>query len=138
MIYNIGLFAIWLLFVGDITTPHLIIGILLVLVVRIATNYMNINISCHFPWLIKEILFSTIAVVKIIWSPKMSINPVFEHITTMQQTGAGMVLYANSITLTPGTYTVDIEGRKLFVHSLVKQDSWPQQMDLKIMETIKC
>ena len=85
----------------------------------------------------KEVWFSAIAVVKIIWDPKLPTNPSFENISTIQQTNAGKVLYANSITLTPGTYTVDL-GDKLLVHSLVKQDAWSDMMDAKIMEAIKC
>ena len=146
MLYNLSLFAIWILLIGDTTTPHIIIGAALVVAIRIAMHYMDIRISRPFntriilyiPWLIKEIWCSAIAVVKIIWSPKIHINPAFEHISTIQQTNAGKVLYANSITLTPGTYTIDIGQDTLFVHSLVKQKQWSDQMDNKIMEAIKC
>ena len=146
MLYNLSLFAIWILLIGGTTTTHLIVGAGLVLAIRFAMYYMDIRASRPFntkillyiPWLIKEIWCSAIAVVQIIWSPKIQINPEFECISTIQQTNAGKVLYANSITLTPGTYTIDIGQDTLLVHSLVKQKQWSSRMDDKIMEAIKC
>ena len=144
MIYNLILFASWLLLVQDTSMHFLIIGVALVLVVRISAYCIgvsmpfNLGIILYIPWLLKEIWLSAISVVKVIWSPKMSINPVFERITTMQQTEAGRVLYANSITLTPGTYTVDLGQDCLLVHSLVKQKVWPLEMDKRIAGAVKC
>ena len=141
---NIILFFTWLLLAQDISVHSLIVGAIIVLVVRIGAYYMHImsplnpGIILYIPWLLKEIWISAISVVKIIWSPKMLINPVFEYITTIQQTEGGMVLYANSITLTPGTYTVDLGQDKLLVHSLVKQNTWSVDMDKRVAEVLKC
>ena len=141
---NIILLFTWLLLVQDISTHSLIVGAIIVLVVRIGAYYMNImppfnsGIILYIPWLLKEIWLSAISVVKIIWSSKMPVNPGFEYITTIQQTEGGMVLYANSITLTPGTYTVDLGQDKLLVHSLVKQDIWSLEMDKRVAEAVKC
>lgn len=144
MIYNVTLFLTWLLLVQDTSMHSLIMGAIIVLVVRVGTYYLNIRapfnlgIILYIPWLLKEIWLSAISVVKVIWNPKMSINPVIERITTSQQTEAGRVLYANSITLTPGTYTLDIGQDFLLVHSLVKQDLWSLEMDKRIAEVVKC
>jgi len=124
----------------------MIIATIIVFIVRVITNRMNIALSSAFnwkiliyiPWLLKEIWLSAISVIKIIWNPRIEINPVFEYINTIQTTNAGMVLYANSITLTPGTYTLDLGERTILVHSLVKQNIWPVEMDKRIAETIKC
>lgn len=146
MVYNITFFIIWLLLSQDISMHSMIVGAIIVFLVRIVANKMNIALSSIFnwkiilyiPWLLKEIWLSAISVVKIIWNPKMKIDPAFELINTIQKTNAGMVLYANSITLTPGTYTVDLGESTLLVHSLVKQNIWPVEMDKRIAETIKC
>jgi multicomponent Na+:H+ antiporter subunit E len=146
MLYNISLFAIWILLIGDTTIDHMTIGALLVLVTRVTMYYMNVRIANPFniqiifyiPWLIKELWCSAMTVVKIIWGAKIQINSSFEYISTLQKTTVGKVLYAHSITLTPGTYTLDIGDDLLLVHSLVKQKEWSSVMDNKIMEAVKC
>jgi len=144
MIKSIVLFLIWLLCVQDVSIHSLVIGVIIVLLVRFCAYYTNINspfnlgIITYIPWLLKEIWVSALSVTKVIWSPKMPINAVFERIITIQQTDAGRVLYANSITLTPGTYTVNLGQEGLLVHSLVKQDIWPVEMDNRISKVVKC
>ena len=77
---------------------------------------------------------SAIAVVKVVWNPSLPIRPGFDNIKTNLKTDASRVLYANSITLTPGTYTVDLEDDGLLVHSLVRQSKWPQEMEKRVGE----
>jgi multicomponent Na+:H+ antiporter subunit E len=45
---------------------------------------------------------------------------VLIRVTSTQQTGMGRVIYGNSITLTPGTITVDMEGDQVIVHALTQ------------------
>lgn len=72
----------------------------------------------YYLWLIKEIIRSSIDIMKIIWSPKIIINPSFEWIDVNTTTAQVLVLYGNSITLTPGTATVDTKDGMLLVHGL--------------------
>lgn len=145
MLYNISLFWIWLLMLGEISIFSTILGAGIVILVLITSYYMKLRnpvlfngkINIYILWLVKEIWCSAIAVVKVIWSPKMNINAGFEEIRTVQSTEWGKVLYANSITLTPGTFTLNIEDDRLLVHSLIKQDIWSDEMDNKIIKTIK-
>jgi len=73
----------------------------------------------YFFWLIKEILKSSFEVIKIIWRRKLNIDPIFEWIDS-QTTEFGIILHANSITLTPGTVTLDIKNGMILVHALNK------------------
>lgn len=73
----------------------------------------------YFLWLIKEILKSSFEVIKIIWCRKLNIDPIFEWIDS-QTTEFGIILHANSITLTPGTVTLDIKNDMILVHALNK------------------
>ncbi len=50
--------------------------------------------------------------------PQMPIKPQIVEIEVDLETDVAKVLLANSITLTPGTVTVDIEGNKFIVHAL--------------------
>ena len=54
-------------------------------------------------------------------SPSLPISPRLFVLRAGQGTDLGQVIYANSITLTPGTVTVEIENRELVVHALTEE-----------------
>ena len=83
--------------------------------------HLTAKIPGYILWLVKEIILSNLQVVKHIWLGNSSISPSFATITASQQSDIGKVIYANSITLTPGTVTVEMEGDKFLVHSLIGQ-----------------
>ena len=90
-------------------------------------------------WLIAEIIKSSISVSKIAWRRNISIYPLLEPIISVQNTELGVVIYANSITLTPGTVTLSTEDNKLLVHALdikFMRDLQDGTMDRKIEEII--
>lgn len=70
--------------------------------------------------LLKEIVIANIEVAKTVLSPKMNISPCMVSITTKLKTDFYKTLLANSITLTPGTITVALEGNTLTIHCLKK------------------
>ena len=65
------------------------------------------------------IVKSAWAVAKIIINPKLPISPTITVVRASQRTSVGVVSYANSITLTPGTITTGVKGNLLTVHALV-------------------
>jgi len=69
----------------------------------------------RFLW---EMVKANIHVAYLVVHPKVPINPGIVKIKTGLTKDAGMTVLANSITLTPGTLTVDInpEKRELYVH----------------------
>jgi multicomponent Na+:H+ antiporter subunit E len=73
----------------------------------------------YFPWLVVEIAKSAWAVTKVILHPRLPISPTMTIVRASQRTRVGVVTYANSITLTPGTITVGVDGNELTVHALV-------------------
>ncbi|NNJ74146.1 MAG: hypothetical protein HKP56_03220 [Anderseniella sp.] len=78
------------------------------------------QLATYWPWLLLEIAKSNIDVARIILSGKMNIDPVMIRLKAGQTTEMGQVIYGNSITLTPGTITVDIEDGQLLVHALTQ------------------
>jgi multicomponent Na+:H+ antiporter subunit E len=74
----------------------------------------------YIPWLIWQIVLSSIAVLKLVWQPKMDIQPQMVVIKHDLRTAYGVATYMNSITLTPGTVTVDIGKDELLVHCITK------------------
>ena len=74
----------------------------------------------YFPWLFREITKSAWSVTKIILQPRLPISPTMTVVRASQRTTVGIATYANSITLTPGTITVGVDGNELTVHALVR------------------
>ena len=69
-------------------------------------------------WLLVEILKADWAVTRIILSPDMALSQRLLRVPATTRTDLGKVVYANSITLTPGTVTVETEGDTFIVHAL--------------------
>ena len=70
-------------------------------------------------YLLMEIIKSSITVSKIIWFPRMKINPSAKWIEGYNAMLPNAI-YGNSITLTPGTVTIAISNDKLLIHALNK------------------
>lgn len=71
--------------------------------------------------LVKEIVKANYAVMKMILSSRYEIEPVIVKFKTNLKTTPARILLANSITLTPGTITVSLEGDEYVVHCLDKE-----------------
>ena len=63
-----------------------------------------------------EILKANFDVARRVISPKIPINPGIVTVKTKLKTAMGRMILANSITLTPGTLTVDIDEDTLYIH----------------------
>ena len=99
--------------------------------------HLTLKIPAYYTWLIKEIIRSNLVVVKHIWLGNKSISPVFATITASQKTEIGKVIYANSITLTPGTVSVNLEGDRIMVHALLQEsikDLESGEMDRRVVQ----
>ena len=78
------------------------------------------RLPVYLAWLVLEIIKSNLATAKLILFG--NIDPELFTVTASQKTAAGLATYANSITLTPGTVTVDIDEdlpkEQFLVHAL--------------------
>ena len=74
----------------------------------------------YWPWLVKEIAVASVAVTRIIMNPRLPISPRLIRAPSGPRSTVGIATYANSITLTPGTITVEIDRRRgeFVVHAL--------------------
>ena len=103
-------------------------------------NHFKIESVSYFFWLLREIWNSACGVVQIASRRYMMIEPVMEPIKSVQKTDMGIVLYANSITLTPGTVTLSVEDKALLVHALdvsFMDDLKAGEMDRRISKIMK-
>lgn len=72
----------------------------------------------YWPWLAKEIVKSGWDVTRRILDPRLPISPTLVEFKPMQHSAMGLVIHANSITLTPGTISVEVEPGRFMVHAL--------------------
>lgn len=127
------LFATWLLLSGH-TEPFLIIVgavscLVCVVIVRRMDNADLEDIRIRFSprivgywlWLAREIVKANVDVASRVLSPRLPISPTLIRVEASQKTPLYQAMFANSITLTPGTVTVDLEDGMLLVHALNKE-----------------
>jgi multicomponent Na+:H+ antiporter subunit E len=91
----------------------------------------------YWPWLFREVVKANWTVTKIILDPRLPISPTLIHMKLAQRTEAGQVIYANSITLTPGTVTTSLRGGMIQVHALTReaaQDLQAGEMSRRVLE----
>lgn len=74
----------------------------------------------YWPWLVKEIVLSALRVSRIILDPRLPISPTVLRFKPSQTTAPGLVTHANSITLTPGTITLEASHDVFVVHGLTR------------------
>ncbi len=75
----------------------------------------------YLPWLGVEIVKANIDVAKRVVQPVPDISPELFETPASQKTDLGQVIYANSITLTPGTVSVDLDPGVIRVHALSRE-----------------
>lgn len=154
-VLTIGLVVFWLLLSGFWDKPLiLMLGLASVvlsayLAMRIERVYslhsvtkIIFKVPLYGGWLLWEIIKTNIDVVKCIWMPKRyPISPTLNKVPMTQTTRLGKTIYANSITLTPGTVSVRLEpGEQLLVHALTADsmdDLKDGVMDAKVTDLEK-
>jgi multicomponent Na+:H+ antiporter subunit E len=126
-----GLIALWLLMSG-IYKPLMIafglasvLGVLAIIKRMDKADEAGLEIRLHpvrsaryFVWLMVEIAKANWAVTKIVLSPKMAMRQHLFLVPYTQKTDLAQVIFANSITLTPGTISVETEDNDFLVHAL--------------------
>ena len=125
-------FAFWLLMSG-IYTPFLVLaGLGCALAVTALAVRMEVidregqplhlvpAALAYWPWLALEILKSGWSVARIILDPRLPISPALARFRPSQESALGLVTHANSITLTPGTVTIEARPGEFLVHALTR------------------
>jgi len=125
---------LWIIFNGKVTVEILLFGIVICAVLqRFAkrslsydpqkTNMPKFPIGFavkYYIILIWEIIKANIQVLRIVWSPNIEVQPQVVSFQTDLQETPSRVLLANSITLTPGTITIQLNEGEYVVHALDK------------------
>ena len=69
-------------------------------------------------WLLQEVIKSSLEVARVVLSPSMPIQPELVQLETSETSDSGKVILGNSITLSPGTVTINVDDDRLLVHCL--------------------
>ncbi|MFQ5955945.1 MAG: Na+/H+ antiporter subunit E [Kiloniellales bacterium] len=124
------LYVLWLLLSGHYEPLLLILGaVCCVGVVMIAWRmdvidheghpvHLGPRILLYWPWLVWQIARANVKVARLILHPSLPVEPLILKAATSQKSELAQVIYANSITLTPGTVSVDVEPAAIHVHCL--------------------
>ncbi len=127
------LFVLWLIFAGAVSVTTVIEGLAVAALITLFSwkflGYHPVNpvrfikkaaaVIVYVLKLLKEIVLSNIAVLKILYSRKEP-EPRIVHFKSDLEDEGLQTLVANSITLTPGTITVDLKDGEYYVHGLDK------------------
>jgi len=107
---------------------------------RLRKDYFRMvkDIILYLPWLMKETFIANMQVVKIVLSPSMPIDPLVVEVKSDLKSDLGLTILANSITITPGTVTLDIKEDNVFVvHALTEyhaQGILERQIEHKVLK----
>ncbi len=138
LVLALALAATWITLSGYFKPMLLILGAISVIFVLAMTIRMKITDNetapymtipqtlVYFVWLFGEIIKANVAVVKAVLKPDMEVTPTLTKIPLPLKQDISKVMFANSITLTPGTVSVDIQQDHILVHALLSEMSAPE------------
>jgi multicomponent Na+:H+ antiporter subunit E len=133
------LFVLWIVLSGKLDPFHLLMGVGSALGISLGTRRLLLlppalgpqavspwaaipwlRLVAYLPWLLGQIVVSSLHVAYVVLHPKMPIQPqCIRFYTPLPHTLARLTL-ATSITLTPGTITLDVQGDAFVVHALTE------------------
>jgi multicomponent Na+:H+ antiporter subunit E len=125
----VALFVVWLLLNGSLATDIAITGAVAALVIAFifrdglalfsefrATPRAFLMAFLYIPYFLKELVKSNLHIARVVLSPALPVNPGIVKVRTRLKSSMGRLILANSITLTPGTLTVELDGEWLYIH----------------------
>ena len=142
--------VIWLILNASLAQDILIVGagvslLLAIIFSKFSDAYAAVRFSPqaiiayfqYFAVFVQELVKANINVMRIVFGRKIEIKPGIVEIKTSLKSRIGRLTLANSITLTPGTLTVDIRGDSLFIHWIVVTDEDPEAATRAIAENFE-
>jgi len=130
--------ATWLVLSGYFTPMLLTLGAISIAIVlwmsvrmkildRETAPYLSlIPTLSYFCWLFAEIVKANVQVVKAVLSSELEVSPTMTKIPYANDVDIAQTMFANSITLTPGTVSVNMDEDHILVHALLSDMSKPE------------
>ncbi len=131
---SVVLFMFWIVLVQSFKANDLIIGLFCAVGVAIISQLLLsdqmesldigadqvFRLAAYLPYLLFQIIKANIDVAEIVLDPRLPISPVIVKFKFALKEDLPQVILANSITLTPGTLTVDVQDDTFFIHCLAE------------------
>ncbi|MFO7815347.1 MAG: Na+/H+ antiporter subunit E [Halanaerobiales bacterium] len=122
-------FIFWLAYTSSLAPDQIIMGFILSTLLSLFT-YQSfsqkesnnnivvriINLFKYIPIFVIEMFKANLDVAHRVIKPNLPINPGIVKISTSLKSDYAKLFLANSITLTPGTLTLDVKDNELFIH----------------------
>lgn len=138
LIIGLILLFFWFLISASLDWQHIFTGIVLAFLTVLIWNLLTINehgrsritwrqvkiVLRYFIFLLTEVVKANFIVASIVLNPRLPISPGLIVLKVTLKKDLARVLYANSITLTPGTITVDLDEDRLLVHGMTKDHAF--------------
>lgn len=125
-----ALFGIWLLLSGIFDPFFLsLAAVSCALIVYLARRmdlidhegvpvHVSWRFALYLPWLVWQIVLANVDVFRRIVDPRLPIDPELRWVPADQKTDLCRAIFANSITLTPGTVSTDVDSGRIRVHAI--------------------
>ena len=139
LLLALSLFVFWTILSGKFDLLHLGAGAIASLMIALSTSRLLfmppaigatvnqplsglrwIRIFSYLPWLLLEISKSSLQIAYLALQPRLAIDPRLVRFKAHQPHTLARLILANSITLTPGTVTIDVDGDEFLVHALTE------------------
>jgi len=130
---SVVLYVLWLLLSGHYEPLLLVLGAVSCVFVAWIAYRMDVadreghpihltwRSLVYWPWLFWEIVKANLEVARLILAPRLAISPTVIKVKASQPDELGHVIYANSITLTPGTVSIDVRDATIEVHAITRE-----------------
>lgn len=130
---TLTLFILWLLLSGHYNVLLISLGLLSSLLTVVLALRMDVidheshplhlrrQLPRYWVFLSREVILANLDVARRILTPGKSFSPQLRQLPLPQKTALGQVIYANSITLTPGTVTVQLGIDSIRIHALSRE-----------------
>jgi multicomponent Na+:H+ antiporter subunit E len=124
---TLALFSVWLVLSGKYDNLHLFLGFIASCGVAWLNtgfphspfhNFPWARAVLYSPWLFLRVVESSVHLTKLILNPSLPIKPTLMTYQSHLKHRGAIVLLGNSVTLTPGTITVEINGNAFLVHAI--------------------
>jgi multicomponent Na+:H+ antiporter subunit E len=131
----ISSFLLYLILVNSVQREVVLVGLIvsfisaltLVRFIELPFKYLNplrwISALMYLPYFILEVIKANLRIALIVLNPKLPISPEIRKGTCTLTSAQGKLLLSSSITLTPGTLTVDVDGEEFHIHCVSSDKS---------------
>jgi multicomponent Na+:H+ antiporter subunit E len=120
---------LWVLLTGSLRADELVAGVVVALAVTVVSGprlaiLSGVRLELAAPWhlarylghFLVALVRANLDVARRVLAPSLPLRPAVVEVATALRSPLGRLILANSITLTPGTLTVDVQGDRLLVH----------------------